>query len=132
MNVSGFLYSQIGYDTGLPMTAVIRSGNREHVPDGATFELYASDEEGTVAGGARPTGSGAVRYWGETWNAHWWEIDFSGIRKAGWYIISITAPGPGGELHRSEPIRVGENVLWRVQQPRNDDHRARSDALPRL
>ncbi len=37
MDVNGFLYSQIGYDLGMPMRAIIRGGTKEAVPAGSTF-----------------------------------------------------------------------------------------------
>jgi hypothetical protein len=39
VNVSGFLASQIGYDLGDPKRAIFRSYKRDHVPDGATYQV---------------------------------------------------------------------------------------------
>jgi len=117
MDVNGFLYSQIGYDIGDPMRAIIRGGSKSHVSEGATFEVVrlsqrapgATGEDG-AAGDAVTTLSGDVRYWGSTWNAHWWEIDFSGITEPGSYEIVVHAAG--SVLLRSEPIEIDRHLLW--------------------
>ncbi|MFW6293833.1 MAG: hypothetical protein ACOC7V_16130 [Spirochaetota bacterium] len=108
MDVNGFLYSQVGYDIGDPMRAIIRGGSRSDVPEDATFEVVrlSGDDEDEAA--ALP--AGPVRYWGSTWNAHWWEIDFSGIEDAGTYAIVVRADGK--ELLKSEPIEIARHLLW--------------------
>ncbi|MFW5745161.1 MAG: hypothetical protein ACOC2D_17955, partial [Spirochaetota bacterium] len=108
MDVNGFLYSQVGYDIGDPMRAIIRGGSKAYVPEDATFEVVrlSGDDEDEAA--ALP--AGPVRYWGSTWNAHWWEIDFSGIEDAGTYAIVVRADGK--ELLKSEPIEIARHLLW--------------------
>jgi hypothetical protein len=79
----------------------------------AVFEVLALAPEGAAAEPAGRLGR-EVRYWGQTWNAHWWVIDFSALEQAGEYVIVVRSPGQGGDvLHRSESVRVGDNVLWR-------------------
>ena len=110
MDVNGFLTSQIGYDLGDPKRALLRSGQRDHLPAGAVFQVLpvTPDDEA-----AEPVLDGEVRYWGETWNAHWWEIDFTALERPGEYVIVVRAPGPSGaELQRSESVRIGDNILW--------------------
>ena len=119
MDVHGLLYSQIGYDLGDPMRAIIRGGSRDHIPDGTTFEVHQADgslaadarasEDGIAPGAASSTGE--VRYWGAVWHGHWWEIDFSAIAEPGSYVISVTAPDTSG-IYTSEPIRVARSLLW--------------------
>lgn len=61
---------------------------------------------------AEPALAGDVRYWGETWNAHWWEMDFSALEQEGTSVIVVSAPD-GATLYRSESVTVGDNMLWR-------------------
>jgi hypothetical protein len=128
MDVNGFLYSQVGYDLGDPMRAIIRGGSKDYVPESAVFEVVrlsgpdaggapAGESSGAAEPAARADAAvgeaarrGDVRYWGETWNAHWWEIDFSGIEEAGTYAIVVRAKGK--ELLRSEPIEIDRHLLW--------------------
>ncbi len=109
-HVSGFLTSQVGYDLGDPKRAILRSDRRDHVPDGATFQVLPAAAEGAAA---EPVLAGDVRYWGEIWSAHWWEIDFSALEQAGEYVIVVCAPAGRGGPARSESVQVGDNVLWR-------------------
>lgn len=110
LHANGFLTSQIGYDLGNPKRALIRSDRRDYVPDGARFTVAPLTRETEQA---TPVLSGDVRYWGETWNAHWWEIDFSAVEEAGEYVIIVSA-SDGATLCRSESVTVGDNVLWRA------------------
>ncbi len=117
MHVNGFLTSQIGYDLGDPKRALIRSYRGDYLPEGATFELLSAVAAETEVR-PQPLLTGSVRYWGEVWNAHWWEIDFSELEEAGSYVIAVRAPAagerPGDILHRSEMIELGDNILWRT------------------
>lgn len=114
MDVHGFLTSQVGYDLGDPKRALIRSSRENYVPENATFEVVSLATEGPSTPLAL---SGPVRYWGFTWHAHWWEIDFSALEEEGNYVILVRAPAsgdrPGEVLYRSEGVRIGENILWR-------------------
>jgi hypothetical protein len=114
MNVNGFLTSQIGYDLRGPKRAIIRSYQRDYVPEEAGYEVLPVTPENVQA---EPVLTGEVRYWGEIWNAHWWEIDFSALEQEGDYVIVVHPPGAGDAdddvLYRSESVRIGENILWR-------------------
>lgn len=112
MDVSGFLYSQIGYDLGDPKRAIVRSHRREYLPEGALFQVFAAGVDA-----ATPVLEGTVSYWGAVWKAYWWVVDFSDLEEPGTYTIVVRAPGAGGpsddELLRSETIEIGDNLLWR-------------------
>jgi hypothetical protein len=117
MDVTGFLTSQVGYDLGDPKRAIIRSHRRDYLPKHATYHVLPAEESGTAGD---PVLSGEVRYWGEIWHAHWWEIDFSALEEAGNYILVVRAPAQDGQvedttqqlLFRSEMVEVGPNILW--------------------
>ena len=106
MTVSGLLYSQVGYDLGLPMRAVVRGSDPDHVPEGARFAVCREPGSGD------PVVSGEVSYWGETWRSHWWIVDFSTLAAPGSYVLLVTGANGSPELFRSEPFRVGENLVW--------------------
>ena len=101
--ISGFLYSQIGYDLKDPMHAVVRGPGRDYLPGDAAFEVIEEP-------GATVVRSGAVRYWGELWKSHWWVVDFSGIESSGSYRITVKS-GPR-TLLASGPIRIASDHLW--------------------
>jgi len=116
MDVTGFLYSQIGYDLGLPMRAVIRAGDKKHVPAGARFGIRRTSKIGDADKNephSEPTDTltGDVKYWGKTWNAHWWTIDFSDVEAPGTYEITVVTKD-NERLHKSEPIPIAKNLLW--------------------
>ncbi len=109
LEVNGFLTSQIGYDLGDPKRALIRSYRCDYVPDKSRFAVLPVTPDTTPAESVL---SGDVRYWGETWNAYWWEMDFSALEQEGTYVLVVSAPD-GDTLYRSESVTVGDNVLWR-------------------
>lgn len=110
MDVNGFLYSQIGYDLGMPMRAIIRGGTKEAVPAGSTFVVRRTDAQSDRTDSSAAH-RGSVNYWGETWNSHWWVIDFSEIAVSGSYEIAVESPS-GEQLQLSEPIEIGSQLLW--------------------
>lgn len=103
MQVSGFLYSQIGYDLKDPMRALIRSTEPGYVPDGAEFEVLGGESNAVVY-------RGEVKKWGELWKSHWWELDFSPLGDAGSFKLAIRQ----GDriLFTSDVFSVGQDVLW--------------------
>ncbi len=111
MNVHGLLYSQIGYDIGDPMRAIIRGPSRSHVSDGSTFAVRRATNGNEEGRPAEMVVSGDVRYWGETWNSHWWVIDFSGVDEPGEYLIEV-AGKDGAIQYTSEGVHLGHFLLW--------------------
>ncbi|GCE14635.1 cellulase N-terminal Ig-like domain-containing protein [Tengunoibacter tsumagoiensis] len=103
MDMTGLLYSQIGYDIKDPMRALIRSTNPSYVPEGALFTLVNTSTEQVVI--QKP-----VSYWGELWKSSWWELDFSELDDAGTYTLSVQAEGK--ELCKSDPFNVATHLLW--------------------
>lgn len=99
----GIMTSQVGYDLGDPMRAVVRSSRADALPGNAAFKVC--DAKG------RTVLQGPVEYWGEKWGAHWWIADFSGLKDAGRYSIQITDGGK--TLAKSDPVDVGGGMLWK-------------------
>ncbi len=102
-SVQGLLVSQVGYDCGRPKRAVVRSGSRECVPEGA--ELQVRD----AASGAAAI-SVRLDYWGTLWHSHWWIADFSGLAREGVYEVVVVHEGR--VLFRDGPVRVAPELLF--------------------
>jgi hypothetical protein len=98
----GLLFSQIGYDLGLPMRAMIRATDRNHVAESAQFMLVAAD--GSIVLTGVPT------YWGHIWGDHWWLCDFSALSTQGHFHLRITADG--APLYPDALISVGRHLLF--------------------
>ncbi len=94
----GFLYSQIGYDLGRPLRAIVRGGAGELSP-AARFRVLR---------GAAVWLEGAVTLWGEKWGSHWWIADFSGLSEGGRFTIEIV----NGDARFGGEIEVGAGLLW--------------------
>lgn len=57
------LSSQVGYDIGDPMRAIVRSEDPESLPPSATFTLH-SDQGQKIS-------QNPLKKWGEKWGSHW-------------------------------------------------------------
>jgi hypothetical protein len=97
--MNGLLYSQIGYDLGMPMRALVRADDPNTVPPGAVCVL-----SGPV------TLTCPVTQWGDAWGAYWWVCDFSALTTEGVYTIEIRAGDK--VLMRDDGLRVGAHILW--------------------
>ncbi|HEY5560969.1 MAG TPA: hypothetical protein VIK72_04290 [Clostridiaceae bacterium] len=104
MEVSGMLYSQIGYDFGDPMRALIRSTDGNYIKPGTVYEIIDCKSGQVIL-------KGEVLLWGEIWHSSWWEIDFSALKAQGEYSIAVLFEGV--EVLSSEPFTVGSYVLWK-------------------
>lgn len=98
---TGLLYSQIGYDLGGPVRAIVR-GPKDLLAATTQFRIIAMN-------GATEL-EAPVQYWGELWGSHWWICDFSEIDHGGRYILTIRDEGV--EWMRSEPLLIGRGILW--------------------
>ena len=103
MGYCGLLYSQIGYDIGDPMRALIRTTEDDRVPEGTRFSVVNVESEAEVA-------EGPVKYSGEIWKSHFFELDFSGIDSPGSYRISVTSSGE--EIFASDAFEIGRALLF--------------------
>lgn len=99
--VAGLLYSQLGYDLGLPMRAIVRGPRADLLSAGAVFEVL---EDG------RPVFTGAVSPWGEKWGAHWWIADFSALAREGTFTLVVREGD--AEAFRGGPFQIGRSRLW--------------------
>jgi hypothetical protein len=102
MDVSGFLFSQIGYDLKDPKRALVRSHNKSYLSDETVFRVISLNENNLIL-------KNKVNYWGEKWGSHWWEIDFSELEAGNYKII---VGDPDDPICKADRVRVGENILW--------------------
>lgn len=102
MDVSGFLFSQIGYDLKDPKRALVRSHNKSYLSDETVFRVISLNENNLIL-------KNKVNYWGEKWGSHWWEIDFSELEAGNYKII---VGDPDEPICKADRVRVGENILW--------------------
>lgn len=121
--LTGLLYSQVGYDLGDPMRAIVRSTQAEFLSAAARFTLQDTQSHEIVL-------TGPVTRWGEKWDSTWWVADFSAIQQPGEFGLQIL-DGERGVL-TSDPLRVGANLLWdesvvkvALDQLEERSHRAR-------
>ena len=73
-------YSQVGYDTGFPKTAMLRDTASDFVGSKANFILRR------MADGKKML-SGKVEAPEEKWGEYWWKLDFSACDKPGEYFL---------------------------------------------
>lgn len=103
MDITGLLYSQIGYDLKDPMRALIRSTNPDYIPQGTQFELLDAATDEVVY-------KGEVKLWGEKWKITWWEMDFSSLNREGEYRIVVSYDGK--VICEGGSFKAGSFVLW--------------------
>ena len=101
--VSGLLTSQIGYDLRAPMRALYRGSDRDALGENGRFTLTNHTTGDTLL-------QAPLAYWGECWHSHWWIADFSTLKEAGEYTLTIEADGHSSII--SDPFQVGEYLLW--------------------
>lgn len=67
----GLLFSQIGYETGLPVRIAVRLPKGELLPANSHCRLIPSQKEKIY--------NTSCVYWGEIWKSHWWVAEFTEI-----------------------------------------------------
>ncbi|MFV0268189.1 MAG: hypothetical protein ACK5HT_13770 [Draconibacterium sp.] len=98
----GLLYSQVGYETGLPVRIVVRLPEKGLMPETVNCTLT--------------TGTGETKYkttcnyWGELWKNHWWVDEFNPIDEEGEWGVEINDRNT--VLFRGYGLRVKNNILW--------------------
>jgi len=99
--VSGLLFSQLGYELGLPVRIIIRLPEKEQLSASATCKLISSD-------GA--TLNTNCKYWGEIWGSHWWVAAFANIQKEdAWDIVIIDS---GQVVYADQGLKTAKRTLW--------------------
>lgn len=100
--VSGLLFSQIGYEPGLPVRIIVRLPKKALLRSQTTCKLIPSLQEKSY--------QTDLNYWGEIWESHWWIADFRTINETGEWNIEVI---DGKEcVYADSGLRVGKNILW--------------------
>ena len=100
--VSGLLFSQVGYEKGLPVKIILRFPKKEILPDGANCLLIPTKNEKKY--------QTKLKYWGERWKSHWWIAEFKDVVEEGEWNIEID--NSGDVIFKDRGLKVGENILW--------------------
>jgi hypothetical protein len=99
--VAGMLFSQIGYEPGLPGRILIRLPKKDLLPDKSTCRLIPSEK-------GKNHETNCV-YWGEIWKSHWWIAEFNGLEEGEW-LAEIVSEGQC--VFRDTGLIVKKNILW--------------------
>ncbi len=100
--ISGLLFSQIGYELGLPVRVVVRLPKKGFLQGKTTCKLIP------VLGGK--TYETVFNYHYEIWKSHWWVADFRAIDEAGEWDIEVWN---GNDcVFADSGLKVGKNLLW--------------------
>ncbi|MBL7969121.1 MAG: hypothetical protein JNK09_19120 [Prolixibacteraceae bacterium] len=100
--VSGLLFSQLGYEPGLPVRIVLRLPKKELIQEKSTCLLL--DHSGTKKHET------AFNYWGEIWKSHWWIAEFAGLEDDSEWNVEVRS---GSDCVFSDTgLIVRKNILW--------------------
>src|SRR5271169_1759533 len=98
--VAGLLFSQVGYEPGLPIRVIVRLPEKKLLKEGATCLLIPSP-------GRNGNYSAECAYWGEIWGSHWWIAEFSPLNETGTWSVEIMSDGRA--VFHDEGLHVGHN-----------------------
>ena len=100
--VAGLLFSQVGYEPGLPVRVVLRLPKKDVLPETVQCVLKPTFGESEFSTGCN--------YWGEIWKSHWWVAEFPAIEEEGEWDVSIQN---GNEiLIQDSGLKIKKNILW--------------------
>lgn len=100
---AGLLFSQIGYEPGMPVRVILRlpgSPGSPGLKEGTTCRLIGD-------AGSHQT---SVEYWGECWDSRWWIATFSGTLAEGKYAVQVEHEG--ARVMADEGLVIRRNILW--------------------
>jgi hypothetical protein len=100
--VAGLLFSQIGYEPGLPVRVVVRLPKKELLQGKTTCKL-------TPVSGEKNYETEFI-YHSQIWGSHWWVADFRNINEAGEWNIEVLN---GSDcVFADSGLQVSKNILW--------------------
>lgn len=100
--VAGLLFSQIGYELGLPVRVVVRLPKKE-LFQGKTICKLLSVSDGKIH-------ETQFNYHSQIWGSHWWVADFRTIDQEGEWDIEVWQENTCVFADRG--LKVGKNMLW--------------------
>lgn len=104
---NGLLFSQIGYEQGMPVKVIIRLPKKELLTENASCQLLPTGNEQNYQTN--------FKYWGNLWKSHWWIAEFSGISESGEWNVVVN--DGGNEIFQARGLKVGKNILWDSSVP---------------
>jgi hypothetical protein len=99
--IKGLLFSQLGYEIGLPVRIIIRLPEKDMVGAAATCILTSSSGK---------TISTPCQYWGSIWDAHWWIAEFDKIQEEDTWSIHVMDSGK--TMYTDEGLKTAHRTLW--------------------
>jgi len=100
--VAGLLFSQIGYELGLPVRMVVRLPKKELFQGKSTCKLIP------VSG--VKTYETEFNFHSQIWGSHWWVADFRTIDEEGEWDVEVW--NENACVFADRGLKVGKNILW--------------------
>lgn len=101
--VAGLLFSQIGYELGLPVRVVVRLPKKELLQGKTICKLIPVSDGKTY--------ETEFNYHSQIWGSQWWVADFRNIDEAGEWDMEVLN---GNEcVFADRGLKVGKNILWK-------------------
>ncbi len=97
---SGLLFSQVGYEPGMPVRVIIRLPGGVGLAEGAGCRLNGGGRSYEVP----------LEYWGECWESRWWTATFAGAMEEGSYTVAVIDEGE--QVMADEGLLIRKNILW--------------------
>jgi hypothetical protein len=99
---AGLLFSQIGYEQGLPVRIILRLPKKDLLKGLPECRMIPARKENKYRAD--------FTYWGEIWGSHWWVVEFEKIEEEGEWSVELWHDGEC--LMQDEGLQVGKNILW--------------------
>ncbi len=98
---AGMLYSQLGYEPGLPIRIIMRLPKKELLPENSECHLIPTDNKNVY--------KTECIYWGEIWKSHWWVAEIPATEEGEWNVEIIS---DGKTIFRDSGLKVQKDILW--------------------
>ncbi len=99
---AGLLFSQIGYELGLPVRIIVRLPQKELLSAKSVCFLQAVENGKNY--------KSECKYWGQIWESYWWVAEFTKIDESGEWNIEISDNGK--IVFSDRGLKVAKNILW--------------------
>lgn len=99
---AGLLYSQVGYEAGLPVRVIIRLPEKDLLGSDTVCKLRPVDNKKNY--------SANCVYWGALWGSHWWVAEFQGIVESGTWDVEIA--DNKDTVCVDYGLTIGKHILW--------------------
>lgn len=98
--ITGLLFSQVGYELGMPVRIIVRLPKQHMLSDSASCQLTSKNASFKTA----------CKYWGALWGSHWWIAEFTDIQKEGRYSVDIME----GQkvVYADKGLEVKKRIFW--------------------